>query len=297
MLQQLVAAAQPISTRCRSSCGRPDAAARPTRSGRGRAGPERRGRPGGIPPRLALPTARSSQARPERTYVRIGNPLLFAALTGRSGRDSRSCSLRSRAARARGLASSASASCRPDCAGRGEAASDLPAGGRTPATTAPVGSSANGSDPSSSSTNQASSASSASSCPGAHAAYPANMRTSSSPPISPGSRSRSTVPIRPMTWDQFSSASSSATDASAMTEDWLTGPPTNTTRGLLTAVAQSPMALLTVNSLGRLSTTPSAPSPLCSSIISTVWRKLGSDRLGAATRSFPRVDSIRGSSI
>src|SRR3954468_22760558 len=72
----------------------------------------------------------------------------------------------------------------------------------------------------------------------------------------------------------------------------LTGPPSNSTRG---SFASSPTAGTTSASgalVGRLTTTPSAPSVgLCSSSRITVRAKVGSVSAGVATSRLPRIDS------
>ena len=69
----------------------------------------------------------------------------------------------------------------------------------------------------------------------------------------------------PATLDHPGQSSASRTRASPSATPASTGPPPKTTAGSPTAADQSGSASPTGNSLGRLITTPSAPSGPCSS--------------------------------
>src|SRR5205814_1611436 len=77
--------------------------------------------------------------------------------------------------------------------------------------------------------------------------------------------------------------------ASAITAWGCTGPPANTQPS--PTVASSGTASDTAMSVGRFSTTPSAPSAPCSITSTTARRKLGSTSVGVAIRSWPLSDS------
>src|SRR6185436_1649967 len=79
--------------------------------------------------------------------------------------------------------------------------------------------------------------------------------------------------------------------ASTMTAVSATGPPTKT--GSVSPVShdRSGTASPTVEPAGRLSTSPIAPSSVCSAIRTTVRAKFGSRRTGEARMSLPRSDS------
>src|SRR3954454_3548575 len=119
-----------------------------------------------------------------------------------------------------------------------------------------------------------------------------------------GSWSRSMVASGGTTGDQPSVAPLASARASIAPSPIavvrLTGPPSKSTRG---SVASSPTAGTTSASgelVGRLTTTPSAPSlALCSSTRITVRANVGSVSAGVATSRLPRIDSssTRSSSL
>ena len=93
----------------------------------------------------------------------------------------------------------------------------------------------------------------------------------------------------------------SSKSASTMTASGCTGPPSNTrSRSGITSARRPGRASRDTSGVGRLSTRPSAPSSECSSISTTVRRKLGSTRAGAATSRRPRrlsgASSLTGTS-
>src|SRR5439155_6407061 len=85
-----------------------------------------------------------------------------------------------------------------------------------------------------------------------------------------------------------SAASGFSNSASRTADSGWTGPPTNRSSSPPANSAKGGTTSLTVAGVGRLRTTPSAPSSLCSPISRMVRRKFGSNRLGPAMRSFPR---------
>ena len=137
-------------------------------------------------------------------------------------------------------------------------------------------------------TSHAPSASSASSWPPPQPEYPAKNRMPSMPAAtSSGSRWRSIVPTSPSTLVQPGANMSSASARRrrrprARTPFCSTGPPMYSTGGLAASDDHSPSTASTSSSVGRFSTTPSAPSGVCSIMSTTVRSKLGSlqHRLG-----------------
>src|SRR4051794_9150677 len=76
-----------------------------------------------------------------------------------------------------------------------------------------------------------------------------------------------------------------------------TGPPTNTGSVSPASHERSGTASPTVDPAGRLSTSPIAPSSVCSAIRTTVRTKFGSRRTGEARMSLPRSDSAMPSIV
>ena len=105
---------------------------------------------------------------------------------------------------------------------------------------------------------------------------------------SAGSVSRSTVPIPAAIGLNPPLGPADAATPSAITDDSETGPPRKTTDGAAAWSTHPSNMSVTGNSLGRVSTTPSAPSSLCSSMNTTVNSKFGSLSEGLATRCRPR---------
>src|SRR4051794_34153705 len=115
------------------------------------------------------------------------------------------------------------------------------------------------------------------------------------------SASARTNPMSPIT--TCAALSGSANSASTTTARGCTGPPWWTSSSGPVSASSSGAASPTVVSVGRLSTSPIAPSSVCSVTSTTVRWKFGSRRVGAATSSAPRrvsigpCDSHRGPSL
>src|SRR5450631_1923968 len=108
-----------------------------------------------------------------------------------------------------------------------------------------------------------------------------------------GSRSRSTVPSSSDSGAKPSGTPRSAWWARPIAASGCTGPPTKMTGGSTASGAHAGSGVSTVMSGdGRFSTTPSAPSSVCSRISTTVRKKFGSARSGVATSSRPRSESL-----
>src|SRR3954466_255286 len=86
-------------------------------------------------------------------------------------------------------------------------------------------------------------------------------------------------------------SSGRSNSASTITAVSATGPPTYTGSSSPASQDRSGTASPTVDAAGRLSTSPIAPSSVCSAIRTTVRTKLGSRRTGDARMSLPRSDS------
>src|SRR6478609_9165181 len=104
------------------------------------------------------------------------------------------------------------------------------------------------------------------------------------------SASARTNPMSPMT--TCAAVPGSANSASTTTARGCTGPPWWTSSSGPVSASSSGAASATVVSVGRLSTSPIAPSSVCSVTSTTVRWKFGSRRVGAATSSAPRRVSI-----
>src|SRR5499427_4569646 len=150
------------------------------------------------------------------------------------------------------------------------------------------------------STYHAPSSISAWSWPGPHPAYPAKTRNEAIPPAtSCGGVSRSIRPTRVGSAEgssarQPTGSSWPGTLAKPRALFGATGPPRNTTEGLLTRSVQGSSTRPTGTLVGRFKTTPRVPSSGSSSTTSTTVRlKLGSPSMGVATSSRPaRTSSI-----
>src|SRR4051794_39967511 len=141
------------------------------------------------------------------------------------------------------------------------------------------------------STIHASSDSSSSSWPGPQPACPANTRARRMAP-SRRSGSSASEPMKPRSPSTSAPASSGRSNsASTITAVSATGPPTYTGSASPASHDRSGTASPTVESAGRLSTRPIAPSSVCSAIRTTVRLKFGSRRTGDARISLPRSDS------
>src|SRR4051812_5732516 len=86
-------------------------------------------------------------------------------------------------------------------------------------------------------------------------------------------------------------SSGRSNSASTITAVSATGPPTYTGSTSPASQDRSGTASPTVERAGRLSTSPMAPSSVCSAIRMTVRTKFGSRRTGEARSSLPRSDS------
>src|SRR4051812_9288820 len=86
-------------------------------------------------------------------------------------------------------------------------------------------------------------------------------------------------------------SSGRSNSASTITAVSATGPPTYTGSVSPASQERSGTASPTVEAAGRLSTSPIAPSSVCSAIRTTVRMKFGSRRTGDARMSLPRSDS------
>src|SRR3954453_12725409 len=86
-------------------------------------------------------------------------------------------------------------------------------------------------------------------------------------------------------------SSGRSNSASTITAVSATGPPTYTGASSPASHDRSGTASPTVAAAGRLSTSPIAPSSVCSAISTTVLTKFGSRRTGDARMSLPRSDS------
>src|SRR4051812_15948037 len=86
-------------------------------------------------------------------------------------------------------------------------------------------------------------------------------------------------------------SSGRSNSASTITAVSATGPPTYTGSSSPASQERSGTASPTVEAAGRFSTSPMAPSSVCSAIRTTVRMKLGSRRTGDARMSLPRNDS------
>src|SRR5579875_704825 len=101
------------------------------------------------------------------------------------------------------------------------------------------------------------------------------------------------VPSTPMSAKAGIAASPmSSKRARVITVEGCTGPPMNSGSSPSTSVSSSGTASPTVVSEGRLSTSPNAPSWVCSTISTTVRKKFGSISRGPAISSCPLSDSM-----